>query len=102
MKFPAYRPRRLRSSEVMRRMVRETSLAPDDLILPLFVTFGKGVRKEIKSMPGHYQLSVDNMRKEAVQVKSLGIPAVILFGIPERKDGTGKSAFDPKALCRRP
>jgi len=96
MKFPAYRPRRLRSSEVMRRMVRETSLAPDDLILPLFVTFGKGVRKEIKSMPGHYQLSVDNMRKEAVQVKSLGIPAVILFGIPERKDGTGKSAFDPK------
>ena len=77
-------------------MVRETALTPDDLILPLFVTYGKGVKKPITSMPGHYQLSVDNIRKEAKEIKALGIPAVILFGIPEHKDETGSSAFDPK------
>ncbi|HXI09416.1 MAG TPA: porphobilinogen synthase [Thermodesulfobacteriota bacterium] len=91
-----YRPRRLRKGETLRRMVRETALTPDDLILPLFVTYGKGVKKPITSMPGHYQLSVDNIRKEAKEIKALGIPAVILFGIPEHKDETGSSAFDPK------
>ncbi len=91
-----YRPRRLRRGETLRRMVRETALTPDDLILPLFVTYGKGVKKPITSMPGHYQLSVDNIRKEAKEIKALGIPAVILFGIPEHKDETGSSAFDPK------
>ena len=91
-----YRPRRLRRGETLRRMVRETTLTPDDLILPLFVTYGKGVKKPITSMPGHYQLSVDNIRKEAKEIKALGIPAVILFGIPEHKDETGSSAFDPK------
>lgn len=89
-----YRPRRLRRGETLRRMVRETTLTPDDLILPLFVTYGKGVKKPITSMPGHYQLSVDNIRKEAKEIKALGIPAVILFGIPEHKDETGSSAFD--------
>jgi porphobilinogen synthase len=91
-----YRPRRLRRGETLRRMVRETTLTPDDLILPLFVTYGKGVKKPITSMPGHSQLSVDNIRKEAKEIKALGIPAVILFGIPEHKDETGSSAFDPR------
>ncbi|MBI5587205.1 MAG: porphobilinogen synthase [Deltaproteobacteria bacterium] len=90
-----YRPRRLRRGETLRRMVRETTLTTDDLILPLFVTYGKGVNKPIKSMPGHSQLSVDYIKKEAKEIRSLGIPAVILFGIPEHKDETGSSAFDP-------
>jgi len=75
--------------------VRETSLSPDDFIYPLFVTFGKNVRKEIKSMPGCFQESVDRIVKHAKEVYSLGIPAVILFGIPEHKDETGSGAFDP-------
>lgn len=77
-------------------MVRETQLTGADLILPLFVTFGKGAKKPIKSMPGHYQLSVDLIVEEAGEVKDLGIPAVMLFGIPEKKDETGSSAFDEK------
>jgi porphobilinogen synthase len=76
-------------------MVRETTLSPDDLILPLFATHGKGVKKPISSMPGHYQLSGDNLIKEAKEAQSLGVPAVILFGIPKKKDKTGSSAFDP-------
>ncbi len=96
MNFPIYRPRRLRKSEALRKMVRETTLSAGDLILPLFVTFGKGVKKPIISMPGHFQLSVDNIVKEAKEVNALGIPAVILFGIPERKDEKGTSAHDPK------
>ncbi len=96
MSYLLHRPRRLRSSEVLRRMVRETTLSPDDFILPLFVTYGKKVKKPIKSMPGHFQLSVDNIRKEAKEVSRLGIPSVILFGIPEHKDAGGSSAFDAK------
>lgn len=96
MDFPIYRPRRLRKSEMLRKMVRETALAPDDFILPLFVTFGKDVKKPISSMPGHFQLSVDNIIKEAREVRVLGIPSVILFGIPEHKDEKGSSAHDPK------
>ncbi|HAO92868.1 MAG: delta-aminolevulinic acid dehydratase [Deltaproteobacteria bacterium GWC2_56_8] len=96
MNFPFYRPRRLRKTETIRNMVRETNLTPNDLILPLFVTFGKNVRKPISSMPGQFQLSVDNIVKEAKEVKGLGIPAIILFGIPEHKDAEGSSAFDPK------
>jgi len=76
--------------------VRETALTPDDLILPLFVTYGEGVKKPISSMPGSFQMSVDKVTEEAREVASLGIPAVILFGIPEVKDETGSSAFDPK------
>ncbi|MBI2412225.1 MAG: porphobilinogen synthase [Deltaproteobacteria bacterium] len=96
MNFPFYRPRRLRKTETIRNMVRETNLTPNDLILPLFVTFGKNVKKPITSMPGHSQLSVDNIVKEAKEVKGLGIPAVILFGIPEHKDEEGSTAFDPR------
>ena len=76
-------------------MVRETSLSPDDFIYPLFVTYGKNIRKEIKSMPGCFQESVDKIVKHAKEVWSLGIPAVILFGIPEHKDEIGSGAYDP-------
>ncbi|MEE9614501.1 MAG: porphobilinogen synthase [Thermodesulfobacteriota bacterium] len=96
MNFPKYRPRRLRKTETLRRMVRETVLTPDDFILPLFAVYGKGVKKPIGSMPGHFQLSVDKVAAEAAEAAKLGIPAVILFGIPETKDETGSSAFDPK------
>ncbi|MBI5810715.1 MAG: porphobilinogen synthase [Deltaproteobacteria bacterium] len=101
MNFPIYRPRRLRRTEALRRLVRETTLNPDDLILPIFVRYGKGVRKPIKSMPGHFQLSVDQIKKEAREIASLGIPGVILFGIPERKDATGSSASDPDGPVQR-
>jgi porphobilinogen synthase len=93
MKFPDYRGRRMRASEGLRKLVRETRLSPENLIYPLFVTFGKGVRDEISSMPGCARLSVDNLKKEAAEIKSLGIPAIILFGIPETKDETGSSAL---------
>ncbi|NWF76108.1 MAG: porphobilinogen synthase [Nitrospirae bacterium] len=92
--FPIHRPRRLRKNETIRRMVRETSLSPDNFIYPLFVTFGKGVRKEISSMPGCFQESVDKVVKHAKEIHSLGIPAVIIFGIPEYKDDIGSGAYD--------
>jgi porphobilinogen synthase len=79
-------------------MVRETILSPDDFIYPLFVTFGKGVKKPISSMPGCYQESVDEVVKSARHVYSLGIPGIILFGLPEHKDETGSSAFDPNGV----
>ncbi|MEK7829363.1 MAG: porphobilinogen synthase [Deltaproteobacteria bacterium] len=101
MLFPRYRPRRLRKNEILRRMVRETTLSADDLILPLFVTFGRNVKKPIGSMPGHYQMSVDNLAKEAKEIKSLGIPAVILFGIPEHKDEIGSEAYNPKGIIQQ-
>ncbi|MCK4846721.1 MAG: porphobilinogen synthase, partial [Deltaproteobacteria bacterium] len=94
MNFPNYRPRRLRGSETLRRMVTETTLSVDNLILPLFVTYEKNTKKPIGSMPGHFQLSVDNLAEEAREIASLGIPGVILFGIPETKDEVGTSAFD--------
>ncbi|NOZ69277.1 MAG: porphobilinogen synthase, partial [Deferribacteres bacterium] len=83
MPFPVHRPRRLRSADAIRRMVRETHLTPDDFIYPVFVTFGKGVRKKITSMPGCFQMSVDEIVKEAQKVYNLGVPAIIIFGIPE-------------------
>jgi len=93
MNFPEYRPRRLRKNEPFRRLIRETYLSVDNFILPLFATVGKGVKKPIGSMPGHFQLSVDLLVKEAQECKELGIPAVLLFGIPERKDETASGAF---------
>ncbi|MEK7842119.1 MAG: porphobilinogen synthase, partial [Deltaproteobacteria bacterium] len=93
--------RRLRKNEILRRMVRETTLSADDLILPLFVTFGRNVKKPIGSMPGHYQMSVDNLAKEAKEIKSLGIPAVILFGIPEHKDEIRSEAYNPKGIIQQ-
>ncbi|MBI5047369.1 MAG: porphobilinogen synthase [Deltaproteobacteria bacterium] len=101
MSFPKHRPRRLRKNEIIRKMIRETTLSVDDLILPLFVTFGKGIKNEIKSMSGHYQLSVDNLTKEVKEIKSLGIPAVILFGIPEHKDEVGSEAYNPKGVVQQ-
>jgi len=81
-------------------MVRETKLSVDDLIYPIFVTFGESVRDEISSMPGNFRLSVDMLADEAREIASLGIPAVILFGIPETKDATGSSAIDPDGVVQ--
>lgn len=96
MDFPVTRLRRLRENEAMRRLVRETSLSADDLIAPLFVRPGRKVRKPIPSMPGQYQFSVDEAAKEAAAIFKAGVPAVILFGIPPKKDrlGTGAYAVD--------
>ncbi len=91
MEYPIYRPRRLRATENIRRMVRETRLSVDDLIMPLFIRPGSGERREIASMPGTFQMSVDEAVKESRELNELGIPAVILFGIPETKDATGAS-----------
>jgi len=91
----------MRRTEALRRMVRETKLSVDDLILPLFVTFGQGTRNAIGSMPGQFQLSVDEAVKECREVVDLGIPAIILFGIPEKKDSLGTAAFDRNAPVQR-
>jgi porphobilinogen synthase len=93
MSFPTVRMRRLRSSETLRAMVRETTLDAGDLIYPLFVKPGKGRRDEISSMPGVFQLSIDQLENEAAELAELGIPAVILFGLPESKDEAGSGAF---------
>ena len=100
MYFPQYRPRRLRANETIRRMVRETTLSPDNFIYPLFVTHGKGVKKEISSMPGNYQQSIDNLVKDCEEVHVLGIPAVILFGIPEKKDEMGSEAYSDEGIVQ--
>ncbi len=87
------RPRRLRRTPTIRRMVRETFISVDDLIYPMFVKHGKGERQPIPSMVGHYRLSVDELVKEAAEVWSLGIPALILFGLPKKKDELGSEAY---------
>jgi porphobilinogen synthase len=101
MLFPDYRPRRMRQNESFRRMIRETRLAVDDLILPLFAIGGQRVQNPIASMPGHFQLSVDNIVKTAREAHSLGIPAVILFGVPDRKDPLGTSAYAEDGIVQR-
>jgi len=101
MLFPDYRPRRLRQNENLRRMVRETTLSVDDLILPLFVVEGKDVKNPIGSMPGQYQLSVENIVNEAKEVRDLGIPAVILFGIPDKKDPVGSGAYAKDGIVQK-
>ncbi|MBI2680288.1 MAG: porphobilinogen synthase [Candidatus Solibacter usitatus] len=93
MPFPTHRMRRLRSSEPMRRLVRETHLAASQLILPLFVTAGEGVRREISSMPGHCQLSIDQLVIECAEAAKLGLGGVILFGLPESKDDAASGAY---------
>lgn len=100
MFHPLYRPRRLRANENIRRMVRETKLSPDDFIYPLFVTHGKGIKKEISSMPGNYQQSIDNLLKDCEEIKELGIPAVILFGIPAHKDEIGSEAYSDDGIIQ--
>jgi porphobilinogen synthase len=99
--FPETRLRRLRRNETLRRMVRETTLRPDNLIQPLFVKPGTGVRKPIASMPGQFQLSIDTLVEECKAVADAGVPAVILFGIPEHKDAHGTGAWDDQGIvCR--
>src|SRR6187455_1539588 len=91
------RPRRLRRTETIRTLVRETKLTPDCFILPLFVCEGRGVKREVSSMPGVYQLSVDEAVKEAAAAKADGVPGVLLFGLPADKDANGSLAADPEA-----
>jgi porphobilinogen synthase len=93
MPNPVYRPRRLRESPLLRRMIRETVLKTDDFILPLFTVHGRGVREPISSMPGQFRLSVDELLKECKDAASMGIPAVLLFGIPRSKDPRGSEAY---------
>ena len=101
MLFPDYRPRRLRQSESLRRMIRETILTTDDLILPLFAIDGKGVENPIPSMPGHSQLSIDNLLKTAETAWDLGIPAIMLFGIPDKKDRLGSRAYAKDGIVQK-
>jgi porphobilinogen synthase len=101
MGFPIDRMRRLRANETLRRMVRETRLCRDDLILPLFVVEGSGVREAVASMPGVSRFSVDQVVGEAKRVAELGVPAVILFGIPKRKDARGSGADAPDGIVQR-
>jgi len=100
MFFPEYRARRLRRNETMRRMVRETFLRVEDLIYPMFSAFGENIKKEIPSMPGIYQQSIENIVAEAKEVHALGIPAVILFGIPEHKDPVGLDAYSETGIIQ--
>ena len=101
MGFPDSRLRRLRSSPLLRRMVQETDIQVTDLIYPMFVTHGRGIRKEIASMPGVAQLSVDILIKEVQEVANLGIPAVILFGVPKKKDERGSEAYSPSGIIQQ-
>jgi porphobilinogen synthase len=101
MSFPIHRPRRLREQAALRNMIRETRLSIDHLVLPLFVAHGRDVRVEIASMPGHYRLSIDHLVKEASEASQLGIPALLLFGIPARKDEKGSEAYDPDGIVQR-
>jgi porphobilinogen synthase len=99
--FPEYRPRRLRRTESLRRLVRETRVAVDDLVLPLFVVPGMNVRRPVDSMPGVDQTSVDQLLRDAADAHRLGIPAVLLFGIPDHKDELGSAAWDDDGPVQR-
>jgi porphobilinogen synthase len=94
------RPRRLRKNSAVRDMVRETNLSPKDLIFPLFVRHGHGEKEPIPSMPGQYRFSVDKVVNEAEEIRSLGIPSIILFGIPQKKDPVGSSAYDEEGIVQ--
>ena len=99
MGFPSERPRRTRQSDGWRRLVRETRLSPEEFIYPLFVVPGRGVRHAVESMPGIFQLSVDEAVKEAKAVAAKGVPAVLLFAAPGKKDAKASAALDPKGLA---
>jgi porphobilinogen synthase len=101
MQFPEYRPRRLRRTESLRRLIRETRLAVDDFISPIFVIPGRGQRKPISSLPGVSQVSVDEAVADAKECQELGIPAVILFGVPDKKDAVGSGAWDDDGLVQQ-
>ncbi|SHE86670.1 porphobilinogen synthase [Desulforamulus putei] len=99
--FPNIRHRRLRLNERVRRLVRENHLSVDDLIYPVFVTCGRGVRREVPSMPGVYNLSVDLLLEEIKNVEELGIPGILVFGVPEEKDEAGAGAYDPDGIVQQ-
>jgi len=101
MNYPDYRPRRMRRTENLRRMIRETRLAPEDFIYPLFVVPGSGVAKPISSLPGQFNFSVDKAVEAAQQAADLGIPAVILFGVPEKKDSVGSEAWKESGIVQK-
>ena len=101
MVFPEYRPRRLRRTETFRAMIRETRLAPEQMIYPLFVLPGKGVREPVVSMPGVFRLSVDQLAAEARDCLSLGVRSVLLFGLPDKKDGLGSGAYAKNGIVQQ-
>ena len=101
MPFPVQRMRRLRGTESMRRLVRETRLEPSQFILPLFVVEGEGIRREIRSMPGNYQLSIDELVKECETTHRLGVGGIILFGIPSLKDESASGAYDDNGIVQQ-
>ena len=101
MQFPEYRPRRLRKNESFRKLIRETALSVNDFIYPLFVVPGKDVKNPVASMPGVFQQSADLLVKEVRRLESLGIPAILLFGIPEKKDETASGAFAKDGIVQR-
>ncbi|MGI9535958.1 MAG: porphobilinogen synthase, partial [Desulfocapsaceae bacterium] len=101
MVFPEYRPRRMRRTETLRGLIRETTLSADQLIYPLFIVPGKNVRNEVRSMPGVHQISVDQLSREAKELQSVGVNSVMLFGIPEKKDGVGSGAHDKNGIVQR-
>ena len=101
MPHPIFRPRRLREKSLLRTMVRETTLAVDDLVYPLFVVHGRGVREPIAPMPGQYRLSVDELVKECKDAAGMGIPAVLLFGLPEEKDPRGSEAYAEDGIIQQ-
>jgi porphobilinogen synthase len=100
-RYPEFRPRRLRRTEALRNLVREARLSPADLILPLFVTEGEGIRRPVSSMPGVAQTSVDEVLADVEEARDLGIAAVLLFGIPDRKDEVGSSGLDDNGVVQR-
>ena len=101
MSFPIVRKRRLRKNENLRRLVRETRLSVDDFIYPLFVCPGKGIKNAISSMPGNFQMSIDNTIKECREISELGIPGVLLFGIPAKKDDVGSQSYSETGIVQQ-
>src|SRR4030095_7965307 len=99
--FPTVQPRRLRQTPALRRLVRETQLSPANFIYPLFITHGQNVRREVSSMPGVYQQSVDVLAREADELQSLRIPAVMLFGLPASKDPIGLENFADNGIVQQ-
>ncbi|MCI5195202.1 MAG: porphobilinogen synthase, partial [Candidatus Electrothrix sp. AW5] len=101
MVFPEYRPRRMRQNENFRSMIRETHLAPSQLVYPLFVMPGKGKREEVSSMPGVFRISVDQLKEEAQSCLEVGVRSVILFGLPEKKDAMGSGAHAQNGIVQQ-
>lgn len=101
MPFPIHRPRRMRLSENLRRMVRETSFSVDNLIYPMFVVPGNGIKRPIKSMPDIYHFSIDLLLKELREIQDLDIPGILLFGLPEKKDEIGSGAYDAEGIIQK-